>query len=95
MKRKCIMMVNWPTVPIWKPRTSNPPVRDVTYGGQETGAVPRSDFMDRATPTATSASPIVPVRYLAINDSVLFFISLSIVYAPFSGRKMTNIVKKC
>ncbi len=77
MKSRCISIVYWPTVPIRKPKTLKPPMRDATYGGQETGAVPRSDLMDRATPTATRARPIVPVRYLTINDSVSVFIFFS------------------
>ena len=79
MKIKCISIVYWPTVPMVNPPSSKWPHIETTYGGHEIGAVPRSDFMERATPIATSTRPSVPVRYLA-KMFFMFSLFISVVF---------------
>ena len=57
MKIICMIIVYSPTVSLEFHRFT-------TYGGHDTGEVPRSDFMERATPMPTSTSPRVATPYL-------------------------------
>jgi len=72
MNTRCIIQVKVPT-------EMEVNLRFKTAGGQETGAVPRFDLSERATPKAMIKRPTVATMYLLIKSfMIIYFISLQI-----------------